>query len=210
MKTSANFCSKSLSAATLASLMLASSTEAVVINNTTSVTVGYFQPNYPWDIDGSNGSEINVATASLAYINLRSAANSFAAVASGIKLLNLATSQILGPEAGLNYLGQFNKVLSYGVIRNAQGFTNGNAGYMGFKFDHAGTTCYGWAEIVLAHGSFSGTFTINQWAYEDSGAAIQVGSTVPEPASTAAGLGLLALGAAGLRKWRKDKAAKAA
>jgi len=54
--------------------------------------------------------------------------------------------------------------------------------------------------------------TIHKWAWNDvSGASIPVsalsGAAVPEPATAATALGLLALGAAGLRRWRKREAA---
>lgn len=86
-------------------------------------------------------------------------------------------------------------------------FLSGEMGYIGFSFDHEGTTCYGWAEFTITSGGDFGSVTIGDWAFEDSGAPIGVGSTVPEPASAAAGLGLLALGAAGVRRWRKQKQA---
>ena len=69
---------------------------------------------------------------------------------------------------------------------------------------------YGWARTTLNDdGSFDGVsnFTIHEWAYEDSGSSILVGAggaVIPEP--TSASLGLLALGAAGLRRWRKRTA----
>ena len=46
--------------------------------------------------------------------------------------------------------------------------------------------------------------TIHDWAYDDTGAVLPAG-VVPEPASTGMGLGALALGAAGLRRWRKTR-----
>jgi hypothetical protein len=48
------------------------------------------------------------------------------------------------------------------------------------------------------------------WAYDDSGDQIAAGDTggVPEPSTMAlAGLGALALGAAGLRRWRAARKA---
>jgi hypothetical protein len=86
-----------------------------------------------------------------------------------------------------------NSVMTSGSIGNAIGFTSGESGYIGFQFKNTSNTiCYGWAEIILTEGGSSGTIEVVSWAYEDSGAAILVGSTssVPEPASARQGLAL--------------------
>jgi len=66
---------------------------------------------------------------------------------------------------------------------------------------------YGWASITIA----SQSITINDWVYNNTPrAAVQVGVIpVPEPAQAATGLGLLALGAAGVSAYqrRRHKAA---
>jgi MYXO-CTERM domain-containing protein len=50
-----------------------------------------------------------------------------------------------------------------------------------------------------------GTFQINNWAYEtEADKPISLG-TVPESSHTALGLGALALGAAGIRRWRRQR-----
>jgi len=95
-------------------------------------------------------------------------------------------------------------------------FTHNNAGwsplttgtqYIGFEFGPTGVSNpqFGWAEVTIAPGSA----TIDSWAYQTSpNTPIQAGQ-VPEPAQSAAGLGLLALGAAGVSayKRRRQKAA---
>lgn len=73
--------------------------------------------------------------------------------------------------------------------------------YLGFKFVSGGTTLYGWALVNLTMSSI----TIDQWAYEDSGVGIHLGA-IPEPRDSVARLAALALGAAGLRSWRRKKA----
>jgi hypothetical protein len=111
---------------------------------------------------------------------------------------------------GLNLVNRFsiNALSNFGAIgTGVVGFTSGTPEIIGYSFYHGGNTCYGWASITITENSgHFGTITINEWAYEDSGSAITVGA-VPEPAQTAVGLGALALGAAGLRRWRKAKAA---
>jgi len=79
--------------------------------------------------------------------------------------------------------------------------TEGNTGYIGFKFDPdgiAGTqTFFGWVQMTVGGDTF-GNGKVVAWAYENTGAAIQAGA-VPEPSSIV----LLALGAAGVASWRR-------
>jgi hypothetical protein len=71
-------------------------------------------------------------------------------------------------------------------------------------------TDYGWAELSLsAFNNFDGTvtetLTIDNYAYDDSGARIAAGDvgSVPEPGTMGSmAFGALALGAVGLRRWR--------
>ena len=58
-------------------------------------------------------------------------------------------------------------------------FTSGDEGYIGFEFEIAGpTTAYGWARVTFNDDNTPGV--IHEWAYEDTGAPIAVG-TIPEP-----------------------------
>ncbi|HVU38153.1 MAG TPA: hypothetical protein VHC95_07455 [Opitutales bacterium] len=72
--------------------------------------------------------------------------------------------------------------------------------YVGFEFLISGFTHYGWADIdVGLH-----FVTIRDWAYESvAGASIMV--PVPEPANAPVGLGLLALGAAGISAYKRRR-----
>lgn len=79
---------------------------------------------------------------------------------------------------------------------------------LGLRFINSttGATNYGWIEFTTT-GATGFPATINRWAYEDSGASINAGQTVvPEPGSVAM-VGAMGLGAAGLRAWRRRKAA---
>jgi hypothetical protein len=70
----------------------------------------------------------------------------------------------------------------------------GTTGYAGFTFDLGSGPLYGWLQI---HFDASGTdFTVQQWAYDDAGVPITVG-TIPEPSvAILLGLGVAALAAA--------------
>ncbi|HXA51627.1 MAG TPA: PEP-CTERM sorting domain-containing protein [Candidatus Acidoferrum sp.] len=90
--------------------------------------------------------------------------------------------------------------------------------YSLFQFDDGSNTLYGWIQLSY---SVSGQFgpdaifgpelTIHNYAWDDSGAPLPAGqsldaSQIPEPATAVStGLAALALGAVGLRQWRKTR-----
>ena len=87
-------------------------------------------------------------------------------------------------------------------------FTNFNqganfGGVLGFQFDNLGTINYGIARFQITSNDGQlpyGAFSITEWAYDDTGAAIRADALdVSEPGT----LALLVLGAAGLRLRRK-------
>jgi hypothetical protein len=93
---------------------------------------------------------------------------------------------------------------------------SGQSKYLLFDFNNSGTTNYGWLEIkalttgVVGEGQSNYSATLGTLAYDNSGATITAGQTVPVPEPSSAGLamgGALVAGAAGLRRWRKDRAA---
>ncbi len=78
----------------------------------------------------------------------------------------------------------------------ANQFTVGNEGYLGFKFTTNGNSgpFYGWMRMTVTVNTPGGT--IHDWAYDNTGAGLLVGSltAVPEPSRAMLGLaGLLAL-----------------
>jgi hypothetical protein len=78
-------------------------------------------------------------------------------------------------------------------------WSDGDTHYLGVKFDVSGTPEYGWVQLSAAAPFIpledSSTFTIDAYAYNNSGGSITIpGSAVPEPSS----LALSALGAIGL------------
>ena len=77
-------------------------------------------------------------------------------------------------------------------------------------------TFYGWIHLsftvdpqVGANPAFGPDLIIHDYAWEDSGQALAAGAAgIPEPGTAAStGLAALALGAVGLRKWRKARQA---
>jgi hypothetical protein len=93
-----------------------------------------------------------------------------------------------------------------GYMLTDGGWLRGDTGYFGFKFTNSGNTHYGWAEMTLSTNSLQ--VTINEAWYNDTpDGSVVVGAAVPEPAEVGLGLGVLALGAAGLRRMRQARKA---
>ncbi len=81
------------------------------------------------------------------------------------------------------------------------------AGFLGVRFNISGNTHYGWIRVGISNdaGGIPVALTVYDWAYNDvAGEGITAGQTIPEP-SPAAGLALLAAGAAGVATWRRRK-----
>jgi len=143
----------------------------------------------------------------------------------GFQFNALASSLLVGPTLANGYqFGDSNQTLRSVVYGSTfagsvygpyigVAFPNGqeDSNFIGFRFDIAGDIHYGWAELIVEPSTFD--VTINQWAYEDqAGQCIHVAATsgtaencpsVPNPGT----LSLLALGAAGIRRWRGQAAA---
>ena len=85
--------------------------------------------------------------------------------------------------------------------------------YALFRFSAAGGYDYGWLELSSVVSPRSGPLvTVEGWAYDDTlNEPIPAGDTgVPEPSTMAlTGLAALAVGAAGLRRWRVARKAAA-
>jgi hypothetical protein len=91
-------------------------------------------------------------------------------------------------------------------------FPGPTTGYALFKFDDPACgsgTCYGWTQIAVSYGQYGPNIDILGWAYDTSGNQLPAGE-VPEPSTLAmTGLAALALGAKGVRQWRRARAQKA-
>lgn len=79
--------------------------------------------------------------------------------------------------------------------------------YLGFKFNDAGQPRYGWAEVFLQNPTSVGpVLTLYGYAYDDQGNPLPMGVPEPAPLSILA-LGAMALGAKGVRAWRRNRPA---
>ena len=191
---------------TIASL---TSLSAVVIVNTNGFSVsssGAGSTSFSWDIDGDSFADMFIQTYySYGYaIDFYSEEIPIVSIVSNgaYSILNLSTGYVIdggNSFRGLSIISAFPEA--------AAGFTDGVAGIMGFRFDNgSGTVRYGWADVTYT--SATNELTVTQWAYNDSGSSILAGPiAIPEPGTTAIGIGLLTLGAAGVRRWKKQKKA---
>jgi hypothetical protein len=116
---------------------------------------------------------------------------------------------------GLLYTSTTDGVINTSSSDKGNPAVSGSSKYLLFSFDNSGTTNYGWIELTATTTGFTGgksaySATLGDWAYDNSGAEITAGA-VPEPASAALAMGgALLVGAAGLRRWRKQGAAQVA
>jgi len=95
-----------------------------------------------------------------------------------------------------NYSGGFfyNGLYSFGLWTQ-----DDQTSFCGVSFNiEGGSKVYGWIQVERVT---AGSGKIIAWAYEDDGTGIQAGA-VPEPAT---GLALLALGAAGIARYRRSR-----
>ena len=160
-----------------------------------------------WDIDGVGGAEIQFY-ATTNDLSFSATDNQFQFLGTSYGLVSLSFSSVVSASKTFNVA--YNTLIRSNSLYVAGAFSQEQPGYLGFRFDPDGNpngVLYGWAEVVFdldETNSDYPSFEILSWAYDDSGAPIAVGA-IPEPASAALGLGALALGAAGLRRWRGSR-----
>ena len=119
-------------------------------------------------------------------------------VASGTTYVNLA------PGAVVSGASTFTNVI---LGTSGSPFITAGTHILGFRFlNAAAVTNYGYMVIDNGSGPPSGfPMTIRSWSFENNGGPITV---VPEPTTVALlSVAALALGAAGLRQWRRQRAA---
>jgi hypothetical protein len=138
---------------------------------------------------------------------------------SGFNLSRLARSHNVPPASGsFRSFGRVHRRQSFPYSTNKMTRTRGNfpkgqTGFAGFRFYNATVSGaplynYGWIRlkwddsILMKYKGFPQFLTVVDWAYNNMGQPIHVGSTtVPEPSTLV--LGLLAAGVTGVQAWRR-------
>ena len=120
----------------------------------------------------------------------------------------LAATQSVNVTANFKPFGLLFNVGSGTNSTSVGQFRKSTGGYIGIKFNGGSGVKYGWMHIAQVDPAVP-SFSIDRWAYEDSGIVINAGqimsapATVPEPTSCARAL--IALGAGGLAVHRRRR-----
>lgn len=128
-----------------------------------------------------------------------------AAVTDSIRAVNFGAGASI--DGAGDYKGATEKILAdyeNGAFVDGQ-FPANSTGFLGFQLNG---TNYGWVRLAFG-GPLDATtgFTVVDWAYDNSGAAIKAGQTSSVPLPGAAALAAFAVGATGLRGWRSRQRA---
>ena len=141
----------------------------------------------------TNGGSIALLAPGFSIKSTLTGGNAFGGSAES--LLNGSRSGILG-TAAVSFTGPFAPALVSDTV----------TGFIGFRNGTASSRVFGWAQISLTfeNGALRAGEILGNAIEGDVNQPITVGA-IPEPSTVATGLGLLALGAAGLRERRKRK-----
>lgn len=215
--------------------LLPTEADAAIIHVTTPLTINQGQPSGTqvfWDVDGVGGNDFVLERFFGAiFLDSDGGLNGQGVVQTAGQTNNdvpkkLSLNELVGPTLAAAYQWGAPAATSRTVMKDSNvgsdfaygGFIGDTAEYFGFRFLSGGDTFYGWANITIDTTTNGGTATITEWAYNNTAdGGICVGQTtgdgpdciesesVPEPSSS---LALLAFGAAGVYRWRKNRKSK--
>jgi len=198
------------SAATAASAMAGTAEAAVIYSGPQNLDVGPISvggyssvDNVDIDLDGDLANDFRVGVFAFYYGSfiggdVRALQSGGAVARNGTPARQFASGSTIGASADFDFDRAALFDYSGGSFNSNFGWnTNGSVGFAGVKFDDR----YGWIQIEVTAANH---MVVVDWAYEsEAGKSIKAGATVPEPSAGAlTGLGLLALGAEGVRRQR--------
>jgi len=200
-------------AAATAASIAAPGLSGAIVHVTTPVILIAPNTGVTWDINGDSVNDFgfqNVDTgAGTMKFEGYQAGNNFVknTGSSGFRITKLTPGFGIGPTmVGKNFATAGYNGGSLTQAGHAVGGLIFGTQEVGFRFNISGQIHYGWADITLA----SQALIIDDWAYESTANTPITAGAVPEPAQSTTGLGLLALGAAGVAAYKRRKAQKAA
>lgn len=176
-------------------------TSGVYLNVVTGIFATSPSGAVGWDVNPWGSSAFNMFTSTSAGGNGTALGGVGVYVGTGTTYFNLAMGAMINGSS--TYGGTGTNTIAASTPLNF----NSSSNYIGFRFFNEATSTvnYGWMQIMLSGSQTSQPRAIVSYAYDDAGMGVQAG-VVPEP-STFALLGLMGVGAMGVRSWRKRKAA---
>ncbi|RME89402.1 MAG: hypothetical protein D6766_14740 [Verrucomicrobia bacterium] len=167
---------------------------------------------------GAYRRTFSLSSSNLAQVISNSNNNEVALTTSGYAQM-FGAGEIIGPSRAFGTGDVTMAVAWSGLVSSSTWSSSGTGpwvgpgpqrGYLGLRFQMNGNTHYGWADVTVENEypqEGLPKLTLHRFAYEtEPDTPIQAGA-VPEPAETATAMGLLALGAAGLARYRRRRTA---
>lgn len=183
----------------MVNINIPSTTGGVYLNVATGVNSTATSGAVGWDVNP--WSSTNLSMFASAAVNAGVGGGVYVGSAVPNNYFNLAFGTIINGSSAFSGTG----TSTFGGANPLQ--LNGSGNLIGFRFFNEGTGMvnFGWMRISLGGTSGAQPRTLVEFAFDNTGAGIGAG-VIPEP-STLALLSVMAVGAVGVRVWRKRKAA---